>query len=156
MTVVPVYNIIIVPDANIYFKTDLYTGSTGKIPEVGERVILIVAKEEEDRRDVTETSFYPIGISGSITEVNPNGYIVVHTKGRLNIEEVSVYSDHSIELSVSKRADIDDIDREKAKERMAALRNSIIDFASGYQFGGMVRGYVSQMRTVGEIACVIH
>lgn len=155
MTVVPVYNIIVVPDSNIYFKTDLYTGSTGKIPEVNERVILIVAKEEEDRRDMTETSFYPIGLSGSITEVNPNGYIVVHTKGRLNIEEVSVYSDHSIELSVSKRPDIDDLDKEKAKEKVAALRNAMINFASGYQFGALVRGYISQMRTVGEIASVV-
>ena len=63
MAVFPVYNILLAPDANVYFKTDYYRRVTGKLPVQDERVILIVAKEDLNREDFTSDSFYPIGLA---------------------------------------------------------------------------------------------
>ncbi len=155
MTVLPVYNFILVPNASIYMKTDTYQTAARRRPAVDERVILIVAREKELRQDMTEDSFYPIGISGTITEVNEGGYIVIRTKGRLNLDEISVYQDHSIELSVSRHADIDDLDHSQARERLEHLKKEIVSFTDTFQFGAMARGYISQMSNIGEIACIM-
>ena len=72
MIVVPVYNMILAPDANIYFNINQVRRNAGdKGLAVGERVVLIVARDNESYRDLTPESFYPIGISGEIKEINP-------------------------------------------------------------------------------------
>ena len=43
MAVLPVYNTLVVPDANIYFRTDYYKSMTGRNPVQGDRVILLEA-----------------------------------------------------------------------------------------------------------------
>ena len=152
MTVLPVYNMILVPDSNLYFKTDTYKKAGRKIPVENERVILIMAKEKQARDEMTDESFYPIGLSGVVTEVNENGYVVIRTKGRMNIEEVTVYSDHSIELGVSKRSDIDDADPEWVKEHLNAAKKRLVQFSEGFANGTIGRGYIAQMTSLNEIA----
>ena len=85
MANLPVYNILAVPDANVYLKNDYYEEMTGKQPAVEERVILMFEKDEYTKDELTEESFYPIGLTGEITEVNTgvitdatkNGYIPI-------------------------------------------------------------------------------
>ena len=67
MIVVPVYNMILAPDANIYFNINQVRRNAGeKGLAVGERVVLIVARDNESYRDLTSESFYPIGIAGEL------------------------------------------------------------------------------------------
>ena len=69
MAALPIYNTVAVPDADIYFKTDYYTEMTGKAPGRDDRIFLIVMKDKQAREELTGDSFYPIGLSGQITEV---------------------------------------------------------------------------------------
>ena len=57
MTIVPVYNMAVVPNADLYLQTDNYTRMAGKKPEEGERVFFLVLKEETIKKHVTENSF---------------------------------------------------------------------------------------------------
>ena len=66
MVVIPIYNLLLVPDANIYLKTDQYKTLARRIPEVNDRVVLLSCKEEQSRRDMTEDSFFPIGVTGFV------------------------------------------------------------------------------------------
>ena len=67
---------ILAPDANIYFNINQVRRNAGdKGLAVGERVVLIVARDNESYRDLTPESFYPIGISGEIKEINHQGYV---------------------------------------------------------------------------------
>ena len=34
MTVIPVYNMLLIPDAYVYLKADMYRALSGKLPEV--------------------------------------------------------------------------------------------------------------------------
>ena len=45
MAVVPVYNRIIVPFGNIVIMRDHYTKVTGRIPNEGEKTVLILSNE---------------------------------------------------------------------------------------------------------------
>ena len=83
MAVFPIHNILVVPDAYIYFKAEYYRQYAGKPPVQDEKVILIVAKEDLPRSELTNDSFYPIGLSGVITEVSDNGFVVIRPKNRV-------------------------------------------------------------------------
>ena len=152
MAVLPIYNTLLVPGANAYFKIDHYRAMTGRVPSMGDRVILIVAREELNRDELADDSFYPIGLTGTITEVNKDGYLVVHTKNRVNLIEVSVMRDHSIDLAISRRPDIDDLNPEDAADRLNALKTRLASAGEQYKWGAMVRAYLSRWTSIGEIA----
>ena len=70
MFVIPVYNVLALPDASLYLKTDLCKRMTGKLPQVDEKVVLLLLRENKSREDLDENSFYPVGVMGVI--FNPN------------------------------------------------------------------------------------
>ena len=155
MAVLPIYNTITVPDSNIYLKTDYYQRMTGKVPVVEDKITIVIMKEDLARGDIQSDSFYPIGITGSIIEVNENGYIVIHLKNRINITEVTVFPNHSIDLSIEKRSDIDDLDRDDAEKRLMNLKTEIVRFSDNYQMGAVIRGYAARWTRIAEIAAAM-
>ncbi len=151
MAVLPVYNTLVVPDANIYFKSDSYEKMTGRAPAIEDKVTIVVARKPISQKEMDEDSFYPIGVSGVITEINNNGYIVIHTRYRVNIEEVSVYKDYMIDLSISKRRDIEDIDEKDLEAKVKEIKAAMLRFSESFQQANMARAYISQLNTIGEI-----
>ena len=77
MVVIPIYNLLLVPDANIYLKADQYRHLARRYAEVNDRVVLLSCKKEQHRKDMTEDSFFPIGVTGFVNEVNPEGSISI-------------------------------------------------------------------------------
>ena len=155
MAALPIYNILAVPDSNVYIQTAYYQNMTGKSPVREEKVYLIYLKEEQAREDLTNDSFRKIGLAGVITDVNDDGYIVIRIKNRINVNSVVVYKDHSIDLSISRRADIDDLDRTGYAERIREIKNSLTQFTRGYQWGQAMQGMIAQWTTVGEAAAAM-
>ena len=92
MIVVPVYNKLVVPDADIYFRRDQFRQLAIRAV-TDEKVVILFSREDQKREELTEDSFYPIGVSGTVKEISNEGYIVVRTNGRVNIETVSVNRD---------------------------------------------------------------
>ncbi len=155
MAVLPIYNMITVPDSNIYVKTDYYQRMTGRVPSLADRITVIILKEELSKSDISGDDFYDTGITGSITDINENGFIVVHLKNRIRIKEVTVFPNHSIDLSIEKKSDIDDLDREEADKRLMALKGEIVRFSDSYQMGTVIRGYAARWSSIGEIAAAL-
>ena len=132
MAVVPVYNMITVPDSNLYLQSDQYKGMTGRAPVENEKVTVIVARQEAARRELESGSFYPIGVSGYIREVSEQGYLVIRLEQRVNLDEAYVYPDKTIELTVSRRGDTEDLDPKEAAERLAALKEELLRFSRSF------------------------
>lgn len=117
MLVIPVYDMIIAPDATLYLQTEqIQRCSAGKDLFIGEKVILIAAKENTSYQSLNENSFFPIGASGSITDVDKRGFVTIRTDNRVNVEEVSFDSDRMIAVSVSRREEIDDLSHDLEAE----------------------------------------
>ena len=157
MANLPIYNHLAVPDVNIYYKTDYYTLMTGKKPAVDEKVILLILKEDLSREEIDNDSFYPIGLTGNITEVSEDGYLLIHTKKRINIDEVTVFTDYSIDISISRRNDIEDYDEssEEATKRINTVKAMLLEFSSKFEWAQMIRSYASRWKTMGEIGAAM-
>ena len=151
MAVVPVYNMITVPDSNLYLQTEVYRAMTGRAPVENEKVTVIVAKKEAPRREQESDSFYPIGVSGQIREVNEQGYLVIRLKARVNLDEVYVFPDKTIELTVSRRADVEDLDPADAALRLTAIKEELLSFSRGFEWGEALRSFVAAWDSIGDV-----
>ena len=151
MAVVPVYNMITVPDSNLYLQTEVYRAMTGRAPVENEKVTVIVAKKEAPRRELESDSFYPIGVSGQIREVNEQGYLVIRLKARVNLDEVYVFPDKTIELTVSRRADVEDLDPADAALRLTAIKEELLSFSRGFEWGEALRSFVAAWDSIGDV-----
>jgi len=151
MITIPVYNKIVVPYADIYFRTEDFTALAGKGHALNEKVVLLVAREELPRNELTEESFYPIGVSGVISEINPQGFVKIKTMNRVNIDIVAIESNHSISLTISRRQDIQDLDEAEAYQKLQGLRNEIIELSEGYQWNDFVKEFVKQLTTMESL-----
>ncbi|MBR2121339.1 MAG: endopeptidase La [Lachnospiraceae bacterium] len=154
MIVIPVYNMMLAPDATVFMQTEqIRKSSGGKGVSVGEKVVIILAKKEGKIADLDEGSFYPIGVAGTVTELNRQGFAVIRTNYRVNLEEVWIDPDNTIELSMSRRADTEDLDKETENKKLNALKNEMRSFSSGFQWAATAEYYISQIDTIGSAAC---
>ena len=152
MVVIPIYNLLIVPDANIYLKEDQYRHLARRYAEVNDRVVLLSCKKEEHRKDMTEESFYPIGVTGFVNEVNPEGYVVIRTVGRVDLDMIGINPDHTIELTVSRRPDNEDLDENVAKRHFEKLKENLKENWQGFEWGEQAMSYLEQFHSISEIA----
>ena len=156
MLVVPVYNMILTPDATLYFPLDQLRRSTGgKGVPVGEKVIFIVAKENFSFADMTNESFYPIGVAGTIREMNHRGFAVIDTQYRVDLEMVEINPDKTISLTLTRRPDIEDLDPAEEAEKLKSLLAEMRKYASGFQWAGTANYIIDQIRSLGMAACSI-
>ena len=155
MSVMPLYNIIALPGAKLWLQNTLYKELTGKAPVEGERVTLLMQKGEQPRAALDSDSFRPIGVTGAISEVSANGYVLVDIQNRVNIEEVAVLRDRSFSMTVSRRPDVDDLDPADAARRLTGVKDRILTFARGKQWEGMLRGFAAHWDNLWTVAAAM-
>ena len=153
MLVIPSYNKIILPDAEVYFQADQFRGVAGRSFAVGEKVVLLILKEDQTKDQWTEDSFYPIGVAGVIGEVSEQGYVSVITQNRVDITHVSINPDRSIDLTISRRDDIQDLDEAASYQKLQALKKEVIDLTANTQFAEFIRQFVEPMNSIATLAC---
>ena len=156
MIVVPVYNMLLTPDATLFFQTDqLRESAGGKGVAVNEKIIFIVARENQALSEMSAESFYPIGLAGSVTELTRQGYAVIRTQYRVNIENVEINPDHTISLSLSRRAEIEDLDQAVAAEKLKNLLQEMRHFSAGFQWADSASYYIDRIDSIGGAACLL-
>ncbi len=150
MLVIPVYNMFLAPDVTVYFPMDLLQRAAGgKGITEEQKVILIMTKEKTEFNKLTEDSFYPVGVSGRITEISQQqGYAAVRTAYRVNLDEIAINPDHTIELTISRRPEIEDLDPADAREKLRGLKQEMRDFAKGVKGLEMAEAYIIQIDSV--------
>ena len=156
MIVVPVYNIVLAPDAKIILPMEqLRRSAKGKGIALNEKVILIVARKNSTSADMTEEDFYPIGAAGIVAEINPNGYAVICLQYRVNVENARTNPDHTIQLTMSRRAETEDLDPAEEKKKVKGLVAEMRKFAAGFHWKDVADYFIEQVDTVGMAACIM-
>ena len=156
MIVVPTYNMILSPEATLYLPLDMLRRSAGQRGVgPGEKLILIVAKENVPVTELEEDSFYPIGVSGTVREVNRHGFAVVDTQYRVDLQSVYIDPDHTVQLSIARRNDTEDLDPAVEAEKLRSLLQEMRKFAAGFDWAPAAEGILDSIRSVGMAACVM-
>ncbi len=156
MTVVPTYNMILSPEASLYLPLDMLRRSAGQRGiSPGEKLILIAAKENLAITELQEDSFYPIGVSGVVRETNRHGFAVVDTQYRVDLQGVYINPDHTVQLSIARRNDTEDLDPAVEAEKLRNLLEEMRKFAAVFDWAPAAEGILENIRSVGAAACVM-
>ncbi len=154
MIAVPYYNIVIVPDIYLYFQNNYFQKMTRKKPTSGERVVFLMLKEDKEPEDMKEDDFYPIGITGTIEEIDSEGNVKILTGKRVNIDAVDITGD-SISAELTDRRDIEDMTEEEVEQHFRDAKSAFTQFLQRTQFGLIARNYVSQWSSLGEMTATM-
>ena len=156
MIVIPVYNMVLTPDATVFFPMEQLLKSTGgKTPEKDERVILIVAREDPAETKPSVDGFYPIGVAGVVTEVNANEFAAVRTQYRVDIQDVWVQGDGTLQLGITRRNEIEDLDPKEEQTRLNNLLDEMRTFSQGFRWAEAAKYYIDQIDSIGMAACAM-
>ncbi|MCD8397882.1 MAG: endopeptidase La [Lachnospiraceae bacterium] len=157
MIIVPYYNIVIVPEINLYFDGKYFHEVTQAIGEQGQNVVFLMLKEDKTREDMRPDDFYPIGITGTIEAVDKEGNVKIKTGSRVNMDSIDVV-DGKIEVTLSKRQDIEDLDPEEAAKRFDNARTAFIQSiqnTQNMQFSLLAHNYIQQWDSLGEMTAAM-
>ena len=143
MSMLPINNIIVLPGSKLWLQNSIYTQSTDKAPLKGEKVTLLAQKDEDPQRPLSAENFRPIGVVGVISEVNDSGLMCIDIQNRVNVEDIVRLPDGSFSMTLSRRPDIDDLDREDARKRLDGVKERILQFSKGQQWEGMIRNFAA-------------
>ncbi len=155
MAVLPVYNILLAPNAALCIKTDTYKAMVNREPHIGDKVTVAVAKNDVTKTQLTADSFYPIGINGEIADINESGFMMINLMNRVDIESLMVLPDRSIDIEVRRHPDVEDLDEESAKPRFAAVKEAINKFSEEMEWKHSLRPYSDAWSNIGEVAVTI-
>ena len=154
MIVIPVYNMILLPEITFYFKKDLFESLHTQKAEPGEDVLFVMQKEEKERQELTADDFYPVGVSGVVENPDEEGNICIRVKERVTISDVEV-TEGVVTATAVIRAEAEDLTPEEEKERFGKLKDDLLGFAQNYQWGIWARGYILRWKNAVEVVCAL-
>lgn len=155
MTILPIYQIIALPGARMWLQTEIFRQFSEEDPVVGERVSLLAQREEKAKEDLTAENFYPIAVTGVVTEVNASGFLCIELQSRVNVEEIVQLPGGSFSMTVSRRPDTDDLDREDARRRLSEVKNRILTFSRGQQWEPVIRAYAAHWDNLWTVGAAV-
>jgi len=155
MLVIPIYNILALPNAEVYLPIDSIKNF--KLKEdtdlIGEKVIFIIAKTKKSDSPKA-TDFYKLGVAGEVVEVNQSGYILIKTTKRLHIDKIRL-TKTNIEVYATEKPEIYDITEEEEKNKLKKLKSELISYYSNFNWGIFAQSYFLNYETHSELLCAI-
>ena len=155
MSILPLYNVLALPGARMWLRKKDYTLLTGKEPVPEERVTLLMQREDEGRGDLSSGSFYPIAVSGVITEVDGNGFLTIALQNRVDVTDIVQLPDRSFSLGLTRRPDFGELDPAEARRRTEEVKEKILAFSRGQQWEGFLRSFAAHWDSMWTVAAAL-
>ena len=150
--IVPIYNVVILPHATVILTAKSYQETTGKVAKQNEEVYFAIAKNILTDNNFTTNNFYDYGVSGVISEISDNAYVVIKTYHRILFVGLHIDKDHHVScLEVHKANERNDLYSDDYDERMQGLKDSLIQFMSQYRWAIGAKSYIQNMDSPEEI-----
>lgn len=154
MTIIPFYNLIILPRVTYYFQEEYFKELAKKDAQVGEEVLFLMLRENKQRAEIVPDDFYPIGVLGTIETVDEEGNVGLRASTRVCATSIKV-TKTKITAEFKEIPDIEDIDKEKAKRQFQNIKKTLLQFVSNFQWGMMAREYILQWDSLAEMVATM-
>ena len=154
MLILPIYDVIVLPYTKIYIQMDKLKDIDEKEIKSGNRILFLISKKMEQNAPLQIDLFYPIGVVGTIVEVNSNGFVIVETAERVVIQNIENVDGH-IQLGLLKREDIFDLSKKDENIRLDKIKKSLTQFISQFTWGHFVKSFISGWNSISEVACFL-
>lgn len=154
MITMPCYDLVVLPGVTYFLQQEMVEKIIRKEPKEGEEILFLILKEDKEREDMLPEDVYPVGVKGIVEKVNQEGSTVIKTHSRVQIENLEIV-DGKFQIEFTERADILDEDENRQQEELKQLKEKMLRFVSGYQWGIMARNYILRWKSLEEIAAAL-
>lgn len=151
MIIIPCYDLVIVPGVTYFFQKDMVEKMIRENPQEGEEVLFLMLKEDKVREEMLPEDFYPVGVKGIVDGKGQEGSTGIRTDRRIQIREIEIV-DGEFQVSYAEKPDTEDVPEEKKKEALKQVKEEMLRFVQGYQWGVMARSYILHWNSLEEIA----
>ncbi|MBP1754423.1 MAG: endopeptidase La [Firmicutes bacterium] len=154
MITLPIYDMVILPGVNFYFKKEILQKMHIATANTEEDVMFLMLRTEQERDKMKPDDFYPIGITGKIESIDDEGNISVKVKDRVDISDIEVTSEQ-ISVTASTRPGKADISEDEVIDKLDQIRDRMLQFAQGFQWGVWAKGFILHWKSINEIVCAM-
>ncbi|HIX60012.1 MAG TPA: endopeptidase La [Candidatus Blautia gallistercoris] len=154
MILLPVYNLLVLPDVTFYFQNGYIDKLTQEKPEKDQKVLFLLLREEKDRENLALEDFYPIGVTGTITGTDEDGNVSIETEARVEIDTIEM-NEGRIDVTYLVRDAIEDMDEQSQQEEFKKVQTALLQYISKFQWGILARSYVVRWKTLEEMAAAL-
>lgn len=153
MVVIPIHDMVILPDVTFYFKKDFFRSLHIESVTEGEDVLFLMMRGDKERSSLSEEDVFPYGVSGHIGESDEDS-IAVHTDARVRIEYLTA-SDGLLEAGAALAPEASDMDEKEQEALFEQVRKQLLQFVRKFPWGLWARGFILQWKNLNEAACTI-
>ena len=154
MLTIPIYNMMLLPDVTFFFRKDALPEGRLTQENVGENILFLMLKDDKEHKELTRDDVYPIGISGKIESIDDGGNVRITAQERVEVQDFEINAGE-IEASAVIRPDVDDLSRQEEGEHFNQLKNDLLQFIRGFQWGVWARGLILQWKNLNETLCAL-
>lgn len=154
MIIMPIIDLLVLPEVTFYFKKDMFPGKVLTSENEGEDLLFLMLKTEKDKSLLESADIYPVGASGVIESIDGEGNVRIRVKERVAISD---FENHEGELSATASIlpEVTDIEAEEEKNLFDKLKKDMMRFAQGFQWGMWARGYILHWKNLNEVGCAV-
>lgn len=154
MIIMPIIDLLVLPEVTFYFKKDMFPGKVLTSENEGEDLLFLMLKTEKDKSLLESADIYPVGASGVIESIDGEGNVRIRVKERVAISD---FENHEGELSATASIlpEVADIEAEEEKKLFDKLKKDMMRFAQGFQWGMWARGYILHWKNLNEVGCAV-
>ena len=154
MTVIPYYNLIVLPGVTFYFQGEYFREIAGEDLAVGSEVVFMMSGEEKKREDLTADDLYPIGVRGEVVSVGNEGEFGITSVARVDIINLTVEAG-MFTFELQDRPEKGEISAEELQTRLNNLRSAYSHYFESTQWGVLAKNYMMQWKTMAEMTCML-
>ena len=154
MIIMPIIDLLVLPEVTFYFKKDMFPGKVLTSENEGEDLLFLMLKTEKDKSLLESADIYPVGASGVIESIDGEGNVRIRVKERVAISD---FENHEGELSATASIlpEVTDIEAEEEKKLFDKMKKDMMRFAQGFQWGMWARGYILHWKNLNEVGCAV-
>ena len=154
MTIVPIYDTLLLPDVTFYFKKDVTDSwNVGEL-STGTEIVFAMLKDDYSMSDIDADSFFEIGVAAKIENIDNEGNIRIRTTDRVELTDISVKKG-KVKAEINFRFEQEDIPVEERQEIFETIKNDYLRFVQNFQWGLWARGFILQWKNMCELACAM-
>ncbi len=154
MIVLPIYDMLLLPGVNFYFRKEVLSSMPVKEFPEGEDVLFLIQNVDKMKSELKPEDFYEKGLIGKIEGADDDGNVSIRVTDRVLISDIETNGD-TVTAVGSVCPVVEDISEEEAQDKYKATKGRLLQFVQHFQLGIVARSFIQHWHSLSEMICAI-
>ncbi len=154
MIVIPIYDMLLLPEVNFYFKKDVLGNVDIKELKEDEDVLFLIQRVEKKKSELCAEDFFEKGLVGKIESIDDEGSVCIRVLDRVRIEDIEKTTP-TLTATATICPPAEDLPDEERKAIYHEVKEELLQFVQGFPWGVVARSFIKHWHSLSQIICAI-